>query len=204
MQKLAAGWVAPSSSLPAMDAGLAQSTSKGMQGSGAVGAVPGRPRAAAIKMDKAPKAPKVQPKMDKESEGKIPASELKKGIKVEKEHKDTVGNDPAKFKSIAKDHLEERPDYYTQLAKMEAKPVENTMKDAEIRGFIDKCAELGVDPTVAIQFTKKANIMAWLKSLFARKAKAPVSAPAPKADTQPYDPDFDVNRIAGRRALGGR
>jgi hypothetical protein len=61
-------------------------------------------------------------------------SELKKGIKVEEEHKDLydlfvkefkkLGSDmPLSkedfYKKIAQAHLAERPDYYTELAKME-------------------------------------------------------------------------------------
>ena len=42
-------------------------------------------------------------------------TELKKGIKTEMEHTDN----PAIAKTIAKDHLDEYPDYYTRLIKME-------------------------------------------------------------------------------------
>lgn len=41
--------------------------------------------------------------------------QLAMGIEVEMEHTD----DPAVAKEIAKDHLEELPDYYTHLDKME-------------------------------------------------------------------------------------
>lgn len=45
-----------------------------------------------------------------------PADQLRMGIEVEKEHTD----DPKKAKEIAKDHLEEHPQYYSALKKMEA------------------------------------------------------------------------------------
>lgn len=58
------------------------------------------------------------------SEGSFNSEELKKGIEIEKEH--VVGNpditDEEKTQiatKIAKDHLEEIPDYYTRLIKME-------------------------------------------------------------------------------------
>jgi hypothetical protein len=41
--------------------------------------------------------------------------QLKKGIAVEMEHLD----DPAVAEKIARDHLEELPDYYDKLEKME-------------------------------------------------------------------------------------
>jgi hypothetical protein len=41
--------------------------------------------------------------------------QLRTGIKIEAEHRVT----PAKAKSIAKDHLDEFPDYYTHLVRME-------------------------------------------------------------------------------------
>ena len=50
---------------------------------------------------------------------KYDSEELKKGIEVEKEHKDTVGNDPKVWEEIAKDHLDEIPDYYTRIKKIE-------------------------------------------------------------------------------------
>lgn len=51
--------------------------------------------------------------------------ELEKGIEIEREHIDTVGGDEQTIIKIALDHLAERPDYYSKLAKMEAQPVEN-------------------------------------------------------------------------------
>lgn len=164
MQKLAAGWGVGSSPLPAMDAGLAKATSQGMQGSTPVGAVPGRAHAAAVKMDKTPKVPKPQPtNLNKLSadltiraDGKdYTIADVIEGMKVETEHAATVDNDPRKMMGIALDHLDEDKDYYTKLKKMEAK--EASMKDIEIKGFIDKCAELGVDPTVAIKYAATTN-----------------------------------------------
>jgi GMP synthase-like glutamine amidotransferase len=49
--------------------------------------------------------------------------ELQMGVDVEFEHT----NDRATAREIAKDHLEEIPDYYTRLAKMEAKAEEAQM-----------------------------------------------------------------------------
>lgn len=50
---------------------------------------------------------------------KYDPKELEMGIQAEKEHKDTVGDDPKIWEQIAKDHLDEMPDYYTRLKKME-------------------------------------------------------------------------------------
>jgi len=50
--------------------------------------------------------------------------QLKIGVDIEKEHTDQV--DLAK--SIAKDHLDEIPDYYTRLVKME-KEAENKIEE---------------------------------------------------------------------------
>jgi hypothetical protein len=54
--------------------------------------------------------------------------QLAKGTKVEMEHAETIKKFMKKgvsvklvAKHIAKDHLEESPDYYTQLAKIEGK-----------------------------------------------------------------------------------
>lgn len=52
---------------------------------------------------------------DGKPESKYPESQLDRGQKVEMEHTD----DPKKAREIAADHLEEFPDYYTRLAKME-------------------------------------------------------------------------------------
>ena len=50
-----------------------------------------------------------------EEKGKYDPSELAKGIEVEKEHTE----DAKVAERIAKDHLDEFPDYYTRLARME-------------------------------------------------------------------------------------
>jgi len=46
-------------------------------------------------------------------------SEFSKGMEVEKEHKDLIGNDLKKRAMIVSAHLRELPNYYTLLAKME-------------------------------------------------------------------------------------
>lgn len=46
-------------------------------------------------------------------------SEFSKGMKVEREHKDVIGNDKVKRAKIVKAHLKENPHYYTLLEKME-------------------------------------------------------------------------------------
>jgi hypothetical protein len=53
--------------------------------------------------------------MDTREDGNYNRSELLMGIEVESEHT----NCPLKAKIIAKDHLDEIPDYYTRLKKME-------------------------------------------------------------------------------------
>jgi DNA-directed RNA polymerase beta subunit len=64
---------------------------------------------------------------DKQKDSKYDAKELARGIEVEFEHT----NDRDKAKEIAKDHLEEIPDYYTRLDKMEAEAEKET-KEAKI------------------------------------------------------------------------
>ena len=54
----------------------------------------------------------------------IDPEELEQGIKVEMEHEDIVNGNKKVAEKIARDHLKERPDYYTQLKEMEAKPIE--------------------------------------------------------------------------------
>lgn len=51
--------------------------------------------------------------------------QVKMGKKVEKEHT----NSPKKAEKIAKQHVYERPDYYSQLSKMEKKPVKISGKE---------------------------------------------------------------------------
>ena len=50
---------------------------------------------------------------------KVVKKQVKMGKKVEKEHTGSA----KKAEKIAKQHVYERPDYYTQLKKMERKPV---------------------------------------------------------------------------------
>lgn len=52
---------------------------------------------------------------------KVSLAEFRKGMKVEREHKDITKGDPMKTARIALAHLKELPDYYTKLAKMEKK-----------------------------------------------------------------------------------
>lgn len=52
---------------------------------------------------------------DGKPDSKYDKKQLEKGRKIEKEHTD----DPAKANEISKDHLEECPDYYTRLEKLE-------------------------------------------------------------------------------------
>jgi uncharacterized protein YycO len=59
---------------------------------------------------------------DGKEDTRYPEKELRKGTKVEYEHT----RHTAIAKEIAKDHLEERPDYYKKLKKMEDSPVEKT------------------------------------------------------------------------------
>lgn len=64
---------------------------------------------------------------------KYDQNELAKGIKVELEHT----GDHAKAKEIAKDHLQEIPDYYTRLAKME-REAEKKAEDPVIAKAVSK------------------------------------------------------------------
>ncbi len=50
---------------------------------------------------------------------KVDVNELARGIQVEFEHEDLIGKDPILSAKIALKHLEEFPDYYTRLKKME-------------------------------------------------------------------------------------
>jgi hypothetical protein len=52
-------------------------------------------------------------KGDNLNDADVNPTELRKGIKVELEHI----KDPNKAKEIAKDHLAEKPEYYTRLAR---------------------------------------------------------------------------------------
>ena len=71
---------------------------------------------------------------------KIPFEQFKKGIYVEMEHKD-INNSLEFFAKIAKTHLEESPDYYKELAKMEKKlKIERKVVKDLIRQFIKEDA----------------------------------------------------------------
>jgi hypothetical protein len=64
---------------------------------------------------------KVEKKLAKETGAteKFVRKQLQMGKKVEKEHTDS----PKKAKKIAKEHVKERPDYYSMLKKAEKTPV---------------------------------------------------------------------------------
>lgn len=47
--------------------------------------------------------------------------EFKKGLGVEMEHSGVTKGSPKKIAQIVLDHLDELPDYYTRLARMEKK-----------------------------------------------------------------------------------
>ena len=64
---------------------------------------------------------------------KYNAKELKKGISVEKEHTP----DKSVAREIAKDHLEEIPDYYTRLRKMESQAEKKMNKSASNNYFFN-------------------------------------------------------------------
>ena len=57
--------------------------------------------------------------MDKEKECEYDEDDIKEGLAVEQEHKDTVHGDQEIMRKIAIDHLEEDPEYYKKLKKME-------------------------------------------------------------------------------------
>ena len=50
---------------------------------------------------------------------KVPLSEFKRGMAVEKEHSDITKGDPVKTAKIVRAHLKESNQYYKKLAKME-------------------------------------------------------------------------------------
>ena len=83
-------------------------------------------------------------KADGKPDSRYSKKQLEMGIRIEKEHT----NNPAKAKEISKDHLEEIPDYYTRLKKME--------KSAFIVGF-----------------EKKANAKNWARGIVSRFKKEP-------------------------------
>ena len=75
------------------------------------------------------------------------AEELRKGIKIEYEHidKEKYSNSEAKniAKEIAKDHLEEIPDYYTRLIKMEkeAESEKEVKESISLKEFLENNEE---------------------------------------------------------------
>lgn len=71
---------------------------------------------------------------DGKPDDRYDARELRRGIEVEYEHT----NDPPTSKEIAKDHLEEIPDYYTRLDHMEATA-------ERLKTALDKRAAIGLD-----------------------------------------------------------
>ena len=91
------------------------------------------------KLDVKTYTPAAIAKKHKVSEKQILA-QLKKGIAVEQEHT----SDTATAREIALDHLNERPDYYTRLAKVE-KPINEDKTDVE--AFIERIySEYPVSP----------------------------------------------------------
>jgi len=62
---------------------------------------------------------------------KVIDKQVKMGKKVEKEHT----NSPKKAEKVAKQHVYERPDYYTQLSKMEKKPIAKSVKISGIEDY---------------------------------------------------------------------
>lgn len=77
-------------------------------------------------------------KADAEPDSKYDAKQLAMGKKIEEEHT----KDPEKTKEIAKDHLEEFPDYYSELKKMERR-LES--KEAHAVGRLAAVAKFGLD-----------------------------------------------------------
>src|SRR6056297_958240 len=82
---------------------------------------------------------------EEKPDSKYRSDQLRKGIKVEKEHT------PAKpvAKEIAKDHLEEIPDYYDRLAEMEAeaKKTAGKIMPFDVRQLLGKIAQQTTPPT---------------------------------------------------------
>jgi len=50
---------------------------------------------------------------------RVDIDEFRRGLEVEQEHSATVRGDIEKIANIALDHLDELPDYYTRLDRME-------------------------------------------------------------------------------------
>ena len=55
-------------------------------------------------------------------------TEFQKGMEVEKEHKDLIGNDKAKRAMIVNAHLREKKNYYTLLERIEKLPASGVRK----------------------------------------------------------------------------
>jgi hypothetical protein len=60
-------------------------------------------------------------KRDFEKRKVIKMTEFDRGMEVEKEHKDLIGNDKKKRAMIVNAHLKENPKYYTLLEKLEGR-----------------------------------------------------------------------------------
>ena len=116
-----------------------------------------------------------------EEEG-INKEEFKKGLTVEQEHIDVTQNDPNITGQIALAHLQEIPDYYTRLAKMEADykaEKEGATKDEEIPSKDEaepaepkKDEETVKEAKVHEALTDKgiATVQSWIDTFGARKA----------------------------------
>ena len=80
------------------------------------------------------------------SKRKYDPKQVAMGAKVEREHTPSR----AAAREIARDHLEEFPDYYSRLAKMEEQAKKSLKKESADKvywqGFIDRCARHNVDP----------------------------------------------------------
>lgn len=57
--------------------------------------------------------------------------DLSEGMKVELEHKKLTGGDPVETAQIAKDHLDESPNYYDELEKMEVRMKKSIRESAQ-------------------------------------------------------------------------
>mgnify|MGYP003348970590 CR=1 FL=1 len=81
------------------------------------------------------------------------ARQIAKGVKVEKEHT----TDPKMANQIARDHLNERPDYYEKLNKMEKEKV--SIKEESGTGGIRGLGNVTGDPAVGINGYINTNAM---------------------------------------------
>lgn len=76
---------------------------------------------------------------DGKPDSKYDSSQLRSGVKVEFEHT----TDPDKAKEVAKDHLEEIPDYYTRLEKMEEEALGKQEKASSYADYLaKKCVQV--------------------------------------------------------------